>query len=143
MRRALLAPALLIATLAIACQMLPAARGPQETSTPDPAASEKARTPEPTITSMASTPEPAVPEEARRLVDLAKADLSRRKSASLEQIKVVSVEETTWLNGSLGFPKPGMVYIQVIIPGYRIIMSDGAQTYEYHTDMSQRIEYGE
>lgn len=121
MRRGLAALAFLLLTAALACQVPPAATGPQGTG----------------------TPEPAVPEEARPLVDLAKAELSRRKGIPLEQIRLVSLEEVSWPNGSLGYPKPGMVYIQVIIPGYRLILSDGAQNYEYHTDQGQRVEHGD
>ncbi|MDP2726517.1 MAG: hypothetical protein Q8P59_03135 [Dehalococcoidia bacterium] len=120
-RRGLVALALLLVALTLACQVPPAASGPQEPS----------------------STEPAVPEEARPLVDLAKADLSRRKGIPLEQIKLVSLEEVTWPNGSLGYPKPGMVYIQIVIQGYRLILSDGSQTYEYHTDKDKRLEYGD
>lgn len=121
MRGGLTALAILLLTAALSCQSPSAGSGP-------PAG---------------GTAEPAVPEEARPLVDLAKADLSRRKGLSLEGIRLVSLEEVDWANGSLGFPKPGMVYIQVIIPGYRLLLSDGVQTYEYHTDRGQRIEHGE
>jgi hypothetical protein len=90
-----------------------------------------------------TSPEPVVPEGAQPLVALAKEDLSQRKGIPLSQIEVVQVEEVDWPNSSLGFPKPGMVYAQVIVPGYRIILSDGSQSYEYHTDRGQRIEYGD
>lgn len=123
LRRLVALAALLLAVLVLSCQTQPASPPPGERS--------------------GGTPEPAVPEEARALVDLAKADLSRRKGLPLERIRLVSLEEVNWPDGSLGFPKPGMVYIQVIIPGYRLVLSDGAQTYEYHTDQGQRVEQGE
>lgn len=128
-RTGFLALLVVLFTFVLACQSPPAAgnpQGPGESNTPEP-----------------TTPEPAVPEQARPLVDLAKVDLSRRKGIPIEQIKVVSVEEVNWPNGSLGFPKPGMVYIQVIIPGYRITLTDGAQTYEYHTDKDKHVEHGD
>lgn len=121
MRRVLTSLALIVLAVALACQSPPASTGPQG----------------------ASTPEPAVPEGARPLVELAKGDLSRRKGIPEQQIKVVSVEEVSWPNGALGYPKPGMAYIQVIITGYRITLTDGAKTYEYHTDTQDRIEHGE
>ncbi len=140
MLKGLIALVLLLATAILACQMVPAAPGPQEPTTPSPAPEPAKPAPQPAPT---PKPEPPVPAEARSLVDLAKSDLSRRKAIPKEQIRLVSVEEVDWPNGSLGYPKPGMVYIQVIIPGYRVILSDGTNTYEYHTDKGQRIEHGE
>ncbi len=124
--RGFLALIVVILAMALACQTPPAASNPQGSGTPE-----------------SGSPEPAAPEEARSLVELAKSDLSRRKNIPAEQIKLVSIEEVTWPNGSLGYPKPGMVYIQVLIPGYRIVLSDGTDTYEYHTDQNKRIEHGE
>ncbi len=111
-------------TLALACQAPPAAS--HEPNTPEPAA-----------------PEPAAPPPAQPLVDLARADLSQRLGVETGQVKLVSIEDVTWPNGSLGFPKPGMMYIQTLIPGFRIILSQGGQTYEYHTDQGSRIEHGD
>ena len=151
MRRGLVAMVLLIAIAVLGCQAPPAAGGPQGTSSPKPepaSPTPKASVPgpepgTPTPGPAPAGPEPAVPEQARALVDLAKSDLGKRKGLPAEQIRVVSIEEVDWSNGSLGYPKPGMVYIQVIIPGYRIILTDGAQTYEYHTDQGQRVEHGD
>lgn len=84
-----------------------------------------------------------MPEEARAVVQLAREDLARRKGVPADQIRLVSIEPVQWSNGSLGFPKPGMVYTQVIIPGYRVILSDGTDTFEYHTDTDKRLEHGE
>ena len=140
MLKGLIALVLLLATAILACQMVPAAPGPQEPATPTPAPEPAKPAPQPAAT---PKPEPPVPAEARSLVDLAKSDLSQRKAIPKEQIGLVSLEEVDWPNGSLGYPKPGMVYIQVIIPGYRVILSDGTNTYEYHTDKGQRIELGE
>lgn len=146
MRRGLLTVAVMIAVAALACAAPPAAPGPQEPGSPTPGAAQPTPTPEPGTPSPkpdAPVPEPAVPEGARPLVDIAKSDLSRRKGVATDQIRVVSIEEVDWPNGSLGFPKPGMVYIQVIIPGYRIVLTDGSQNYEYHADMGQRVEHGD
>ncbi|MDP2659469.1 MAG: hypothetical protein Q8R28_01890 [Dehalococcoidia bacterium] len=125
-RKLILALLLLLLTLALACQAPPAASNSQEPNTPEPA-----------------VPEPGAPPQAQPLVDLAKADLSRRLGVEMGQIKLVSIEEVTWSDGSLGFPKPGMMYIQTLIPGFRMILSQGGQTYEYHTDRGSHIEHGD
>lgn len=91
---------------------------PQQTtqSSPKPAAS---------TTPSAELPKP---------VELAKQDLAKTLRIDSSQITILSVEEIMWSNGSLGCPEPGMVYIQVIIPGYKTIFSYNQKTYEYHTD---------
>ncbi len=124
-RKLLLALIFGLLTLAVACQSPPAAGNTQEPNTPEPA-----------------VPEPVALPPAQPLVDLAKADLGRRLGLDPGQVKLVSVEETTWNDGSLGVPKPGMMYVQTLIPGYRIVLAQGGQIYEYHTDMGTHIEHG-
>jgi len=67
-------------------------------------------------------------------VDLAKADLAERKGIEKEQIEVESVKPVEWPDASLGCPEPGMMYAQVITPGYQILLSHDGETYRYHTD---------
>ena len=43
-------------------------------------------------------------------------------SASLE---VVSATAMTWPDASLGCPQPGMLYAQVLTPGYLVVIRDG------------------
>ena len=50
-----------------------------------------------------------------------------------EEIAVVSAESREWRDGSLGCPKPGMTYTQVITSGYLIILEAGGRQYEFHT----------
>ncbi|MDO8691120.1 MAG: hypothetical protein Q7R39_14095 [Dehalococcoidia bacterium] len=130
-RKGFLALVFVLLTLALACQAPPAASNSQEPNTPEP------NTPEPAV------PEPAAPPQAQPLVDLAEADLSGRLGVEKGQIRLVSIEEVTWPDGSLGFPKPGMMYIQTLIPGFRMILSQGGQTYEYHADQGSHIEHGD
>lgn len=44
---------------------------------------------------------------------------------------IVSSEAVTWNDSSLGCPKPGMVYSQVITPGLRVVIEAGGHTYDY------------
>jgi len=48
------------------------------------------------------------------------------------EVKVIEVEEVEWPDTSLGCPQPGMVYAQVIVPGWRVVMKAGGKIYEYH-----------
>jgi hypothetical protein len=41
-----------------------------------------------------------------------------------------------WPDSALGCPAPGMMYSQIVTSGFKLIYSDGAKTYEVHTDRS-------
>ena len=49
-----------------------------------------------------------------------------------ETITVLSSAEVTWSSGALGCPEPGMMYTTVLSPGYRVVIDQGGQQYEYH-----------
>ena len=78
-----------------------------------------------------------MPYEARLVVELAKEDLARRLGISVSEISLISVEAVDWPDTSLGCPQPGMMYAQVITPGYLIVLEAKGQAYEYHTDTEQ------
>lgn len=65
-------------------------------------------------------------------VDLARTDLATRLKIAVAQIQVVSFEQVEWPDASAGCAKPGVMYIQVITPGYKIVLSVDGKTYEYH-----------
>lgn len=77
-----------------------------------------------------ATPLAAYPPVAQ----LAVVDLANALGLRPEEIAVVAVEEQDWPDSSLGCPEPGRSYLQVITPGYRVILAAGGQRYEYHTD---------
>lgn len=80
--------------------------------------------------------EPSVPEEDKTIVGLVKKDLSQSKGIPVSQIKLVSIEEVMWTDSCLEYAREGEMCLQVITPGYKIILSDGTKTYEYHTNKS-------
>jgi len=61
------------------------------------------------------------------------ADLSQRLGTEQGQIDVVSVEEVTWRDGSMGCPRPGMMYPQVLTNGTRVVLEYDGKRYEYHS----------
>ncbi|MFL5805099.1 MAG: hypothetical protein ACJ8CR_25565 [Roseiflexaceae bacterium] len=90
--------------------------------------------------SAAPTPASGAPDPASRpLADLARQDLAQQLGIKAEDITVASVEEVEWRNSSLGCPQPGMNYLQVITPGYRITLEAQGRRYEYHADRSSRV----
>lgn len=64
--------------------------------------------------------------------DAAKADLAQRLNVSLDSISVLDHVEKTWRDGSLGCPRPGMSYKQVLIPGSQLVLGVDGQRYYYH-----------
>jgi hypothetical protein len=80
-------------------------------------------------------PTPAAATRADSFIALAKNDLAQRLSVAADQISVISAEATDWPDASIGCPKAGSAYAQVITPGYRIGLEQAQKQYEYHTDL--------
>ena len=68
-----------------------------------------------------------------KLVVYAKEDLAQRLGIPLDKIELVSMQEVTWRDGSLGCPQPGMQYTQALVNGTLIILSVDDQRYQYHS----------
>lgn len=94
-------------------------------------------TPEPTVIGTpVEMPAPGRPgAQQERMVQEATLDLAKRLDIDPAGITVLSVEFVDWPDGSLGCPAPGMAYIMVITPGYKIVLSAAGEEYDYHTDM--------
>lgn len=88
---------------------------------------------------------PAIPTPAasglENLVQMAKEDLARRVSISANQIKLVEATEAEWSDSSLDCPQPGMSYLQVMTPGYRILLEANGTQYEYHSNRDAYVVY--
>src|SRR3954453_14732157 len=59
-------------------------------------------------------------EAPAELLDKIRAALASEQGVSAADVKVISAESVNWPNGALGCPKPGRMYTQAIVPGYRI-----------------------
>lgn len=64
-------------------------------------------------------------------------DLANRLGVDESAIKVVSVEEVTWSDGSLGCPEPGMMYTQALENGSLIVLEIDGTEYEYHSGVGR------
>lgn len=89
------------------------------------------------------TPEPIPPSDAGQVVQLAKEDLARRLGLGPEEITVVSVEAVEWRDTSLGCPQPGMMYAQVITPGFLVLLEADERQYKYHSGGGQLVLCGD
>lgn len=83
---------------------------------------------------------PVEREGAVEQVEQAKSDLAERLKLDPSQISVESVEATDFSDASLGVPKPGKSYAQVITPGFIIHLKVDEQTYRYHAS-DQRVVF--
>lgn len=122
----------------------PSPAAPAATAT-QPEPSREEATPAPVLPLEDPTPMPAgtagtsvaIPPTAKAAVAVAKADLAQKLGVSQEDILVTSIEAVQWSDSSLGCPRPGMMYMQVITPGFRVILQAQGQAYEYHTDQGR------
>jgi hypothetical protein len=67
-------------------------------------------------------------------VDAALADAAVHLGVSRADLQVERVEAHVWADSSLGCPKPGLMYSQIVTPGYLIVIAAGARNLEYHSD---------
>lgn len=85
-----------------------------------------------------SGPTPAVP-GLENLIEKAKANLAQRLSISVNEINLMEAIPVTWPDASLGCPQEGMMYAQVLTPGYLILLERGGATFEYHASSGNTI----
>lgn len=84
-----------------------------------------------TCTGLAAADQPAP-------VQNAVGRLAAKLGVTADQVQVVSAELVEWPDASLGCPRPGMAYAQVVTGGYKVMLSAQGKRYEYHTDMRLR-----
>ena len=73
----------------------------------------------------------------------ARDDLAKRLSLPAAQIDLLEFSQVTWPDGSLGCPKPGMMYTQALVGGVLIRLRAGETIYEYHSGGSGAAFYCE
>jgi len=110
----------------------PEAGAQQATVTP-------ASVPEPT--QVKPLPEAVPPDGAAHQVRLAREDLAARLGLAVasEAIRLISVEPVEWSDASLGCTQPGMMYAEVITPGYMVVLEARGEEYRYHTDLERLV----
>ncbi|MGE5251483.1 MAG: hypothetical protein ACM3QS_14875 [Bacteroidota bacterium] len=83
----------------------------------------------------AITPEAA----AQELVKLSQNLLNEQFQIAPGDIAVTEVTPMTWPDASLGCPKIGVMYIQVVTPGYQIVLQAKDHTFTFHTDAKSQV----
>ena len=77
------------------------------------------------------------------LAESAIQDLAKRLAVRSEDITVVQVAQVVWSNSSLGCPKQGMAYADVLSPGFLVVLRSGEQKFEYHAGSDRSLFYCE
>jgi hypothetical protein len=70
---------------------------------------------------------------AQPAVDAAIAAYAAALGVPEAEVAVVSVTPVTWPDSSLGCGQPDQSYLQVLTPGYRVVLQAGGQRATYHT----------
>jgi len=76
-----------------------------------------------------------VSEELPSEIDQAiRSQLSETTGINPEELKVIEANKQTWSDGCLGLAQPDEFCSQMLVTGWRVVMSDGSQTWVYRTD---------
>ena len=73
------------------------------------------------------------------LADTVRWDLAIEVKTSPGRLFVTDASRQTWPNSCLGLPRPQELCNDVLVPGWRILFSDGDKSWTYRADMQGRI----
>jgi hypothetical protein len=83
-----------------------------------------------------SGPDPVPGEVPQDLLTKILTDLQEREGVDREGIVIERAEAVVWPDGSIGCPQPGLMYPQVLTPGYFVVLRVGDDLYNYHAGES-------
>lgn len=78
-------------------------------------------------------------EEKEKYIEQSIQDLSANLSIDRSKISVNKVYNVEWNNSSLGCPEKDEVYLQVIIPGFKITLDAQGELHEYHAGSNRVV----
>lgn len=115
-------------------------RPADEPVSPTSASQPSRLTPRPVATRIRRVEPPSGPGEGvtgevpAELMQRIKQDLAGRTGADPAAMRELIGAFVEWPNSALGCPQPGVEYLQVITPGYRVVLEVGGTTYDYRSD---------
>lgn len=62
------------------------------------------------------------------------SDATRRISKPVAPLKITQTQKESWGDSCLGLAEPGTLCAQVIVPGWKVVVSDGQRELIYRTD---------
>ena len=93
----------------------------------------------PTESDLSPMPQNPTLNNLETLIGTAKQDLAGRLSIPVNEIILLDAKDVIWSNSSLGCPQPGMVYADILTPGYLILLNVNNKDYEYHAGKSSDV----
>lgn len=125
----------IVATIAVLCLTACGDVGtdlPETTSTAElPAEPTTTTVPATDSATTARDPEPMEAELTDEMLDAIVRDAAERSEVEPGSVEVVSITEEVFNDSSLGCPRPGEFYSQVITPGYIVIVLAGGAELDY------------
>lgn len=88
---------------------------------------------------LVTQPESAKWNNAPQAALAARKMLMEQLKVDVDLIGLVSAEQVDWPDGCLGIQTPGVMCIQVISPGYKVILSANGVEYEFHTNETGEV----
>ena len=98
-----------------------------ETPAPQPGTSPL---PKPGMSPISPLPRPPMP-----AASAAVAYLADELGITPQEVTILASDPVEWADASLGCPQPGMMYAQVVTPGYSFLLDAAGEHYEVHTDL--------
>lgn len=73
-----------------------------------------------------------------QVANAVRQDLSRRTRIAPGKLRITQFSRESWPNGCLGLAAPDEICTLAIVPGWRVVVSDGNQTWVYRTNNNGR-----
>ncbi|MBD2742390.1 hypothetical protein H6H02_12615 [Coleofasciculus sp. FACHB-1120] len=74
-----------------------------------------------------------------RIANTVRQDLSRQTGIAPGKLKITEFSQETWKDGCLGLPKSGEFCTQALVPGWRVVVSNGRKTWVYRTNSTGQV----
>lgn len=87
-------------------------------------------------------PHSARMERAAKPLDLARQELAARLNVQAAEITLVAMRRASWPDASLGCPRRGEQYAQVVTSGFVIELAHGDEVYIYHASPDRAVFCG-
>ncbi len=70
----------------------------------------------------------------RSVAEAVLQDLAQKQGISIKDLEIIDYSQQTWRNGCLELLKPDEFCTQALVPGWRVVVSNGKQSWIYHTN---------
>ncbi|MBV6623215.1 MAG: hypothetical protein KI793_09820 [Rivularia sp. (in: Bacteria)] len=100
--------------------------------------------PEESVSTSTQTPNPSLNQLPPKVESAVLSDAVKRTSRPLAALRITQAQKQNWSDSCLGLAEPGKFCAQVIVPGWKVIVTDGQRKWAYRTNESGqqvKLEY--